>query len=157
MEDEPVIALIKRSRKIYILEYCCSFLLLIFSGWVYFKGIVSSIIIFKLVFSLALLILLWVEISRLVYRYKITPTKITMIQGLLRQHKKHVYFQPLAFVPDLNVHQSAIQRILDYGTISIMGQSDAFQIRDIDHPHEIIKMLEELIDQNKPSRQQRAA
>lgn len=88
------------------------------------------------------------EISRQFIRYKITPSKLMVIKGFIKQSKKNVYFHSLAFIPDINVHQSRIQRLLGYGTIHLYGggnMSERIEITDINHPKDVLHKMEELV------------
>ena len=83
-------------------------------------------------------------------RYTILPNKLTIIKGIIKHDKKNVYFHPLGFVPDLNIKQTRIQRMLSYGTIYLKGEGgNTFTIKDISKPHKVLEMIEELIRKNR--------
>jgi uncharacterized membrane protein YdbT with pleckstrin-like domain len=75
--------------------------------------------------------------------------KLVTIEGLIKQNKKNIYFHPLGFVPDINVKQSRLQRVLGIGTISVTMGGENFQIKDVDYPHRIIDIIEERIEASK--------
>ena len=148
--NEKIIAKIKKSRKAYIVEYFCGFFLVVILGIALLKGInlPSSFIFFTV--GLALFSMGIGEYSRQLTRYIITDTKIIINHGLVMQTKKNIYFQPLGFIPDLNTKQDRMQRILGYGTVYLRGNNEnAFEIKDIDNPDNILRMIEELIEINK--------
>ena len=82
-------------------------------------------------------------------RYKIMPTKLLIIKGVLKVKKRNIYYRPLGFIPDFNLKQSAIQRLLDYGTVHLHAGTNYLELRDIDNPNEVLKMLEKLIEESK--------
>ncbi len=77
------------------------------------------------------------------------PQKAIIVNGIIKQSKKNIYFHPLGFVPDINIKQNRIQRVLNYGTIYVQGGSNPFEIKEIDHPLRVMDFLEELIEKNK--------
>ena len=75
--------------------------------------------------------------------------KLVTIDGIIKQNRKNIYFHPLGFVPDINIKQNRIQRLLNYGTISIVMGGSNFEIKDVNNPHSIIKIIEEQIEYSK--------
>ena len=149
-ERDEVIKTLRKTRKAFLLEYGSGFLLLGLLGFSLFKGLVIHPYFVYFVFGLSLVTIGSAEVSRIFLRYKITESKLTTINGFLKQSKKNVYFQALAFVPDLNIKQSRLQRLLGYGTVYIKsGGENTFEIRDIDNPLQIMELIEKLIDYNK--------
>ena len=91
-----------------------------------------------------------VEFDRMILRYHIGETKLVITHGLIRQSKKHVYYHPLGFVPDLNVHQGTWHRMLGIGTISLKGgEHNTFEIKNIPNPHKILELIESMIQRHK--------
>ncbi len=147
---DKVIKVFKKTRKAFLIEYSCTLLLLIFLAYFSLKGITIKPIISKLTYSLAILSLISAELSRIMIRYTILPNKLTIIKGIIKHDKKNVYFHPLGFVPDLNVKQTRIQRMLSYGTIYLKGEGgNTFTIKDVSKPHKVLEMIEELIRKNR--------
>lgn len=142
---------LRKTRKAFIPEYFCGFFSLFSLGFIFFKGIPLSSIIIVFVISFALFCFTYAEVSRIFIRYKISPEKLIIVSGIIKQNKKNVYFHPLGFVPDINVKQDRIQRVLNYGTIYVRGGADfnSFEIKDINQPHKILVMVEDLIRKNK--------
>ena len=115
-----------------------------------FKGITLKPIISRLAYSLAFLAIITAETSRIMIRYKVLPKKLTIIRGIIKHDKKNVYFHPLGFVPYLNVKQTRMQRLLSYGTIYLKGESgNTFAIKDVNNPHKVLEMIENLIQKNR--------
>lgn len=149
-EQEEVLRTLRKTRKAFMLEYTCGFFLLGLLGYARFNGLVVDHIFVYFVLGLSLTSIGWAELNRLLLRYKITESKLTTINGFLKQSKKNVYFQALAFIPDLNIKQSRLQRLFGYGTVYIRsGMENTFEIRDIDNPVEVMELIEKLIDYNK--------
>ena len=111
------------------------------------KGIGLSSAFQTFILLIAALAFISPEISRIMLRYRITSSKISIIKGLLKQTKKNVHFLPLGYVPEINLKQSRIQRLLNYGTIFVHGSGEnSFEIKEVDHPQKILELIEELID-----------
>jgi len=147
---ERVLVKLRKSRKVFFVEYVCAIILIVLLGGLYSKGITMPSWMFRIVVVIIAGIILFAEISRIYTRYIITPTKVVIISGLFNETRKNIYFHPLGFVADLNLGQSFVQRILDYGTISLSGsQGYDFVMEDVNSPHEVLKMLEDLIEANK--------
>jgi len=149
---DEVIVKLKVSRKAYCIEYACGVLLLALFLLLLWNGVALPEILRKIIPLIILIIFLTPEVQRVMTRYTLTPTKIVIIHGILKKNKKNVYYHPLAFVPDLNVKQGRLERLLDIGTIFIRsGQETTFELKNINRPHEILEMLEELIRGKKKS------
>ena len=150
--EEKVLMVLRKTRKAFIIEYGCGVLLLLFLGFLTIKGIQLKPLFSKAIIGLAFFSMLSAEYSRITTRYKITDTKITYTRGILKQSKKHIYFAPLSFLPNINFRQTRLQRLLRYGTISITGVPDAgvisgsFELRDINTPHKALHIIERWID-----------
>lgn len=150
MEKEQAIIVLRRSRKTFLIEYLCGLFLFGLIFLFYVVGISLHPIMRNIVLGLALLAIIIPELSRLFLVYIVTPTKITIIKGLIQQTKKNVHFIPLGYIPEINMKQNRIQRLLKYGTIFIHGSTqNSFEIRDINRPQEILELIEELIKKNR--------
>ena len=142
----------RRTRKAFIIEYTCAAILILLVLAFIISGTVLPNFIYWVVVIIVILILSWTELSRAFVRYNITPGKLVIINGIIQQKKKNVYFHPLAYVPDINLHQSRLQRILNYGSIFVSGdQSETFQVKDVDSPKKVLEFIEEMIEKNKPN------
>ena len=149
-QKEKVLKVFKKTRKAFIPEYSCAFVLLALLAILEFKGITLKPVISKLAYSLAFLAIIAAESARVMIRYKILPKKLTIIKGIIKHDKKNIYFHPLGFVPDLNVKQTRIQRMLSYGTIYLKGEGgNTFAIKDVNNPHKVLEMVENLIQKNR--------
>jgi membrane protein YdbS with pleckstrin-like domain len=142
--------IIRHSRFAYLIEYTCA---------IFLAGLLLIAIIIKAslpryflyaILILALLCLATAELKRLYGdRYKIKETKMEIIQGVINVRKKTIYYHPLGFVPDINVHQSALKRFFDVGTIFIKEGTSKIEIKDVNAPHKVMTMLEGFIDKNR--------
>ncbi|MBT4935548.1 PH domain-containing protein [Candidatus Woesearchaeota archaeon] len=150
MDDDRILYSFRKTRKAFLIEYVCGGLLIVlvlFSA-IWITNFSNSIRFFVL--GLGIVLLGYTEISRYMYRYKITNEKIIISHGLIKHNRKNVYFHPLGFVPDINIKQGHLQRILGYGTIDVeAGKGKTFEIKDIEDPHRIMKVIEELIQRHK--------
>lgn len=152
-EDEIPIMVLHRSRKAYIIEYGCGLALLIFLGVFYFQSIPLNAIVRNVVLVLAVISLITPELSRLFIVYEITHSKVTITKGIFQQTRKNVHFIPLGYIPEINMKQDRIQRLLKYGTIFVHGSAqNSFEIKDVDQPKKILKLIEELIEKNRLGR-----
>ena len=147
---EKMLFTLSKTRKGYVIEYFCAVFLLSLPFLATMWNFLLTLRAQRVLLLLGVVVALYAEISRIYVRYKITTKKIIIISGLLRQNKKNVYFHPLAFIPDINVEQNIVQRVFNFGTISVRGSEDnAFEIKDIDDPHAVMKEVERLIDETR--------
>jgi membrane protein YdbS with pleckstrin-like domain len=139
-----------RTRKAFWVEYLCGVVILILLLVSFFQVVVLTVKaqIFLLIISLA--ILGYAEINRIMLRYRVTEDKLIVINGWLKQDKKNLYFHALGFIPDINIKQGRIQRILGYGTIFVAsGGTITLEVKDVAHPLLVMEMIEDLIENSK--------
>ena len=152
MVKEEVLHTFKKSRKAYLPEYLCGFFLLAVLALVYIKGISLGSYVLYFILGISFFSFGTAEISRMMNKYLITPSKLIIIRGVMKQHKKNVYFYSMGFVPDINIHQGRMQRLLNYGSISVSGSgSDAFVIKDINKPKKMMEQMEDMIQKSRKS------
>ena len=152
-DNDQEIVTLRHSRKSFLLEYICSFFLLFLVAYSLFNGVTLPKPFFYPFLGIGVAGLLSTELRRYFGdRYRIMNTKLTMINGVFKVKKRNIYYQPLGFIPDLNIKQTAIQRLFNFGTIYLQAGSSALEFRDVDKPNEVLKMLEELIEKTKHSR-----
>tara|TARA_Y100000034_G_C6822215_1_gene370417 strand:+ start:71 stop:562 length:492 start_codon:yes stop_codon:yes gene_type:complete len=148
--QEEVLKELRKTRKAFLVEYGCAVFILGLLAVLNLKGISLKPIISKLAYSLAFLAVISAEGSRMMTKYKILPNKLSIIKGIIKHDKKNIYFHPLGFVPDLNIKQTRIQRVLGVGTIYLKGEhGHTFAIKDINNPHQILEMIEGLVQKNR--------
>ncbi len=149
MGKKPL-ATLKQTRKSYMVEYGCGVLLLLLLAFSFLKGVTFPAGINYLVGGLGVFAFASAEVARLLTRYKVMDDKLVIIKGFIKQSKKSIYFHPLGFVPDINVKQSRIERLLNFGTIFIKeGNTTALEIKNINRPHKIMDLIEERIEANR--------
>lgn len=146
---ENLLYVLKRSRKAFLPEYFCGFFLLILLGINYFTGYFTSLLLIYFLLGIAIFSLISAEYSRMVLWYTFMPEKMVITEGLVKQRKQNVYYHPLGYVPDINIKQNYLQRIFNYGTISVATGSNSFQIKDVDHPDKVVGLLEDLVENTK--------
>ncbi len=147
--EEEVLLELRKSRKAYTLEYGCAVVIMGLLLALIIKGVVLKPFLIYAGLIIAGFAVAFAEISRGFVRYKITPTKLVILHGILKQSKKNVYWQPLGFVPDINLKQGRLQRLLDYGTVYITsgGEQNSMEIKDVNNPQYIMEYIEQLIDE----------
>ncbi len=155
--DSGSTILLKKSRKAFLIEYFCGVFLIGSMPFLNAKGISLPEYFQYFVLGFGLFAIASAELARQMTRYRITPEKFTVIKGIIMQHRKNVHFHPLGFVPDINLKQNRIQRLLNYGNIFIQGSGEnSIEMRDINNPDEIMRIIETRIEQNRtPSSKRR--
>jgi len=140
----------KKTRKAYLTEYTCGIFLLISLGIVALNNFQLNATFQYFVVGVSLFALGSAELARMFTRYKVSNDKLSIIKGIIQQDKKNVYFHPLGFATDLNIKQSRLQRLLNYGSIYLKsGMENTFEIKDVNSPHKILKLIEQRIEDNK--------
>ena len=151
-DSDKILLTLRHSRKAFLVEYLCS--LFLFSLWfiAFMKNVDMPKEASYLLSGLSFLGLAGTEIRRYFGdRYKVMPTKLSVVKGVLKIKKKNVYYQPLGFVPDLNLKQTVLQRFLGYGTVYLQVGNSNLELRDIDNPHQVLELLENLIEEARKS------
>ncbi len=141
---------LKRSRKAYLVEYGCGLFLLALLAYGLVSGIQFTSISLYLLGGAAVVAFTSAEANRFLTRYKVFEDKIVVVNGIIKQAKKNIYFHPLGFIPDINIKQGRFDRVMNLGTIFVKhGGERALEIKDVNRPHKIMKMIEELVDKNR--------
>lgn len=151
-KEEKVLLVLRKSRKAFLIEYACGFIILLLLLATYIKGLRFPSFITDLILILGIVSIGFAEISRIFLRYIISSQKISIIRGLIKQTKKNINYHPLAFVPDISLKQNRIQRILNYGTVSVESGTSSFEINEIDSPQRVMELLETLIEKTRAKR-----
>jgi membrane protein YdbS with pleckstrin-like domain len=139
-----------RTRKAFWVEYLCGITILVLLLLSYLQGISLTSRARILLLSIGIIILIYAEVHRIMLRYRVTEDKLIIINGWLKQEKKNLYFHALGFIPDINIKQNRIQRILGYGAIFVVGGgTNTFEIKDVSSPHLVMEMIEDLIENSK--------
>ena len=154
--QEEIIVTLRHSRKSFVLEYVCSFFLLILVLLSLFKGGSLSRLTMPFL-GLGLFGVVSTEVRRFYGdRYTIMRTKLSVIKGILKVRKRNVYYQPLGFVPDFNIRQTFFERLMGYGTVFVHVGNTVLELRDVDNPHEVLNMFERLIEETRMAQQNRS-
>ena len=149
---EQVIAALLKTRKAFLLEYLCGFLLLILSGALFIKGTYIHPFTYYLALGLSIISFISAEATRYLVRYVITSEKITIEKGFIKKNKRNINYHPLAFIPDISMRQSRIQRLLNYGTVFIESGNNSFEIKDVDSPQKVMELIEGMIEKTRNKR-----
>lgn len=147
-EKEEILMEFRVSRKAFWVEYGCGLFLLGLMGFLYYKRINLGEGISYFALGLAFFSLASAEVSRRAHRCEVTPSKLVIVNGLIRRNKKHIYMKSIS---DIDVRQGLVQRLLNYGVIHIKSASgeSSLEIRDIDEPERRMEELEEIIEKYK--------
>ncbi len=150
-EKEQILMSLKKTRKAFLPEYLCGFFLLLLLVFAQVNKVQLPKTLNYLVFGIAVVCFASAEFARSFIRYRITPTKVIVIKGYIKQTKKNVYFHSLAYVPDISTSQTRMQRLLGYGRVYIHGggMAEMFEIEDINNPQKILKQLEDLVKKTR--------
>lgn len=153
-KEEKVITILRKSRKAFIIEYACSFILVVLLIATSVKGIPLPPLFKYFILGIAAFALISAELSRALIKYKVTDSKVIIIKGLIKQARKNVHFLPLGYVPEINTHQGRIQRLLNVGTIFVHGSAqNSFEIKDVNEPQRVLELIEQLIEENRYKQQ----
>src|SRR3989338_1340254 len=148
--NDKVLMTLRHSRKAFLVEYTCGLFLLALLLIGLIKQIDLPAEITYLLSGLGFIGLAGTELRRYFGdRYKIMPTKLSVTKGVLKIRKKNVYYQPLGFIPDLNIRQGALQRLLGFGTVHLQIGRSILELKDVDSPHQVLEMLENLIEETR--------
>ncbi len=145
---EKIIYNLNRTRKAFLVEYICAFILLAILLVSYQKGIteITRFSIYIVMFIISIVVA--TELSRLIHRVKITSSKILIIDGLIKQSKKHVF---MSYITDVDAKQSYIGRILRFGNIHLKSASGegTLEIRDVNNPERVMENIENLVEKHR--------
>ncbi len=147
-EDNRVLMNLKKSRRAFFLEYGCAIFLISLFIFLYVKDVKINPFLTYFMVGLTVFSVGSAEISRLVHRCKITPSKIVIINGLIGQSKKHIY---LSGISDVDVRQGILARLLNYGKIHIKSMSgeSSLEIKDVSNPGKKMERIENIIERYK--------
>lgn len=148
---EEILYTFHKSRKAFLVEYLCAFTLLAIIFFAPMQGIALPARVNQLILIIAFVTISFVELGRLIMTYTISQTKITITNGIIKKTKKTIYYHPLSYVPDINVHQSGLQRFLNFGTVFIKagGDDNTFEIKDVNDPERVMEIIEGLIENTR--------
>lgn len=142
---------LRQARRSFLIEYICGFSLLLFLLVFKIENLSLSPILHNFVLGLSLFTIGSVEFRRYTgFQYDVLPKKLIITEGIIKQQKKNVYYTPLGFIPDMNLHQSRVERLLNYGTITVkISDQNRVEIKNICEPQKVVKLLEDLLKENK--------
>lgn len=136
------------SRKSYWVFYLMILFVIGYLLYIFFTGLNIN----QYAFGFALIFVLGAvkltEVHRLNYLYKLTPTSLVYSQGIISKSIKNVDYYAIS---DVEVHQSLIQRILNYGTVNVkLFSTDSMtSIKNINDPEAFAQLLDEIIDKKR--------
>ena len=138
---------VRKTRKSFLVEYGCAAFLIILMAALYSKGVVLGKLSL-LVVGVAMVSIGTAELSRLMHKVQLTSSKILIVDGLIRQSKKHIY---VGLISDINSKQGVVQRLLNYGNIHVRSASGEgeLHIKDVNQPAKLMNQIEDLIEKYK--------
>lgn len=145
---EATLLALNQCRRAFLIEYCCGFFLLILIVIFNYKKIGLNAVLTYFALGLSLVSIGSAEVSRLLHRCKMTPSKLVIIDGLIKQNKKHIYLKAIS---DINIKQKALHRLLNYGKIHIktMSGESSLEIKGVANPGRRMEEIEEIIEKYK--------
>ena len=145
-EEEKIICKLRKSRKAFWVEYLCALFLIGIIAYSSYHTILPPFAYYVLLGMIGVTVFS-AELARLFIRYNITSSKIVVIKGFMKQSRKNIYFHSLAYVPEINMSQNRIQRLLNYGKVYVHGGglAEVFEISDVDNPREVLRQIEQLV------------
>jgi uncharacterized membrane protein YdbT with pleckstrin-like domain len=151
-KKEKILRKVRPCRRAFFVEYGCAVILLMVLLTMQFRSVAIPRFLWYLMVLIIAIAVGSAEVTRMFTSYKITPSKIILIHGLIKQTKQHIHFHPLGFVPDINMKQGRLERLLNFGSVYIAGgENNSFELRGISNPRKILSLLEELIEENRHS------
>jgi membrane protein YdbS with pleckstrin-like domain len=147
-QGEKILYHLNRTRKAFLVEYTCIFILLVILFISNLKNITLITRFSNYLIGLIIIIIVATELSRLLHRVKITQSKILIINGLIKQSKKHVF---MSYITDVDTKQSYLQRILNFGNIHLKSASGegTLEIKDVDDPGTVMENIDNLIGNHR--------
>jgi membrane protein YdbS with pleckstrin-like domain len=145
---EEILLKFRKTRKAFWIEYLCGLFLISLLIIMVIKGITIPIKGYFFVGGLAALSIGSAEFTRLLYHYTITPSKILIKHGLIKQTKRYIFIPSIA---DLDVKQTRIERLLRYGTIHFRSMSGegTLKVTNINRPYDVMELVERLMEKYK--------
>ncbi len=139
----------RKTRKAYLNFYLFCIFLVVAYIYIEIQGIhiETSVIIAGGLFII--LGLKYTELNRLHNLYGYNSQFIFHKRGFFRRRIKRVF---LARISDIIVTKGIINRILNFGDVKIhhFGGSGVMEIKKIDHPHDFIEGLQDMIHKSNP-------
>jgi len=140
-ESEKVIMRVRNSRKIYFPVYAMVLVLIIVIIFIKLNNLPLSSIAVLCVILFIILGIKFTEIHRLNNLYVIDPIAFIHTEGIFNKRiKRGDYFA----IRNVNIEQTAWQRMLNYGTVLIDMFSEIIPVRNINSPEEFAIVLENI-------------
>jgi membrane protein YdbS with pleckstrin-like domain len=131
----------RSSRKLYIPFYLMIILLIGLMGFIFFSG--KALNTFALICALVFVffVVKLTELHRLTNLYEINPSTLIHTVGLVNRNSTRTDFFAIS---DVDITQTAWQRILNYGDIEIrlFSRDNVTKVKDIDDPESFVEFLE---------------
>lgn len=146
-KDEDILWEIRPTRKAFLIEYLCIVFLLGMLIMNYFSPVINLPQFNYLLLGIAALIVGNTEIYRLSRHCLISDSKVLLIDGLIKQSKKHIF---IPSITDVSSSQDYLQMGLNYGKIKIQSTSGekAIEIKNVSSPEKVVDLLERLIEKS---------
>ncbi len=142
---ETILLEFRKTRRALWAEYGSGLFLFLLLAMSYAKGVNLPPKGYLFVGGLGLGAIIWAEGYRMLYKYTITKSKILINYGLLRRTRRYIYINSIS---DLDVKQTRIERLLNYGTIHLRATSgeSSLELTNIGNPHQIMELVEQQME-----------
>ena len=134
----------RASRKLYLPFYFMAIILILTVVWILYNELEFNLLVIILVLLFVVVGTKYTELHRLNNLYKVIPGRLVHVSGLINKTIKKVDFFAIS---DLDIQQSAWQRLLHFGDINVrlFSKDSTTSIRNINNPEFFADFLEEEI------------
>jgi uncharacterized membrane protein YdbT with pleckstrin-like domain len=143
--EEPIHKL-TQSRISFLKNYLLSALLAVFVAYLFLSGFPVMQLGFYVSVALIAVFVSLPEIERVRSTYVVTASQVIIEEGIIGRKRKSVFFDNVA---DVSVHQNILQRILQYGSVTVGSSSGrehtVLKLKGVHRPKELAYGIERLI------------
>jgi len=143
MKIDDILVKMKPARRTYILDYL---IIIIILGAVYYvqtTGLFLNPIGVYGAVGVSILILLYIEISRMSTHYYLTKHQIVAKSGIFGKKIESIFLRNIS---EINLSQNFFQRILHYGDIIVNSRAaNQLSFKRIRSPKKLVKKIEKLM------------
>lgn len=145
MPIEEAIHKLKPSRVAFLKNYLLSALLIIFIAYLLLVSFPLTQMGLLASAALIFIFILHPEIERLRVTYVVTSSQVITEEGIVSRKRRSIFFNNV----DVSVHQSFLERLLQYGTVSVGSSTGrdhmVLKLRGVTKPKELAYSIEKLI------------
>ncbi len=147
-EDKKDTLRVNNSRKLYIPIYIMILILVLVLSFANYSGKEIDDLAFKTVIVFSIVALISTEINRHMNSYEINSQSLIHRKGIITQITKRV---DLTAISDADSNQHLMQRILNYGNVSVhlFSRDGAIPVHHINNPKKFVDFLEEKMNEKR--------